>query len=221
MTLARDEVLHTIWGELDPFTNYPRNLYATDLQGWASNNPLLVDTVKIANCKLIVEIGVWKGGSVITMAETVKALSYNSAIVAVDTFLGAYDHWVQAEWFDHLRVVNGYPQLYHTFMTNICSKGLVEFVVPLPTDSLNAAAIFRHYSLLPGLVHIDAGHDYRAVSSDLEAWWAIVAPGGWLIGDDYHEQGAVWPEVRQAFQDFFKTKDIENYQGKCRIRKEN
>ncbi|MBV8523326.1 MAG: class I SAM-dependent methyltransferase, partial [Acetobacteraceae bacterium] len=52
------------------------------------------------------------------------------------------------------------------------------------------------------LVHLDGGHDYRSVMADLQAWWPLVRPGGILIGDDYNTNG-VWPEVRQAFDEFF------------------
>lgn len=35
------------------------------------------------------------------------------------------------------------------------------------------------------IVHIDAGHTYEDVKSDIEAWWPKVRPGGFLTGDDY------------------------------------
>ncbi len=31
------------------------------------------------------------------------------------------------------------------------------------------------------------------------AYWQLIVPGGFLVGDDYHEN---WPEVQQAAQDF-------------------
>jgi hypothetical protein len=50
-------------------------------------------------------------------------------------------------------------------------------------------------------------------------WWPLLAVGGILIGDDYHPNAESWPEVRRAFQDFFKTTEIENSGGKCLLRK--
>ena len=38
------------------------------------------------------------------------------------------------------------------------------------------------------LLHIDGNHSYEAAKADIEAWSAYVAPGGWIIIDDY-----VWP----------------------------
>jgi SAM-dependent methyltransferase len=34
-------------------------------------------------------------------------------------------------------------------------------------------------------VFLDGAHDYEAVRQDIEAWWRVVKPGGWLGGDDY------------------------------------
>lgn len=38
------------------------------------------------------------------------------------------------------------------------------------------------------LLHIDGNHDYRAVASDVARWAPKLAPGGWLVLDDY-----CWP----------------------------
>jgi len=70
------------------------------------------------------------------------------------------------------------------------------------------------------LIHLDAGHDYRSVTADLEAWWPLLRPGGILIGDDYNRDGAR-PEVRQAFDDFFGRRSLGfvDTEAKCLIRK--
>ena len=34
-------------------------------------------------------------------------------------------------------------------------------------------------------VFIDGDHSYDGVRADIEAWWPVVRPGGWLGGDDY------------------------------------
>ena len=75
--------------------------------------------------------------------------------------------------------------------------------------------------LTPGVVHLDGGHDYTAVSADLKLWWERLASGGILIGDDYFDRERLWPEVRQAFDDFFGrlALPLEHAGGKCRIRK--
>jgi hypothetical protein len=71
------------------------------------------------------------------------------------------------------------------------------------------------------LLHLDGGHDYGSVMADLQAWWPLVRRGGMLIGDDYNTNG-VWPEVRQAFDEFFSQHRLTPFEiapPKCRIRK--
>jgi hypothetical protein len=38
------------------------------------------------------------------------------------------------------------------------------------------------------VLHIDGNHDEAAVAEDFGLWSPLVAPGGWIIFDDYH-----WP----------------------------
>jgi cephalosporin hydroxylase len=46
---------------------------------------------------IVVEIGVWKGSSVITLASKMKELNLDGVVIAVDTWLGAWDHWTNEE----------------------------------------------------------------------------------------------------------------------------
>jgi hypothetical protein len=75
--------------------------------------------------------------------------------------------------------------------------------------------------VVPEVIHIDAGHDYKAVHSDLEMWWPLLKPGGILVGDDYKpESEGGFVDVRRAFDDFFGPLGlvpIENTGAKCRI----
>jgi len=38
------------------------------------------------------------------------------------------------------------------------------------------------------ILHVDGNHDFDAITRDLEMWTAHVAPGGWVVIDDY-----IWP----------------------------
>jgi predicted O-methyltransferase YrrM len=219
MTAKRNSIVSTVWNGKEPFDGAgPQG--PADFQGWASDHSYLKEAIQERRPSVVIEVGVWKGGSVLTMAEEMRRQELDSVIVAVDTWLGAWDHWLQPKWFEHLRFSGGYPTLYYTFASNVVSKGLQEFIVPLPLDSVNAAVILKHYNIDIDVIHLDGGHDFACVMADLRVWWPLLKPGGLLIGDDYHETGNVWPDVRRAFQTFFGSADIENVGGKCRLTKE-
>lgn len=217
MTTRRAELLELLWGGKDPFWERSRFRGRVDFQGWASAHPFLTRAIDETGARTVVEVGAWKGGSVITMASHLRDREMDGAVVAVDTWLGAWDHWLQPIWFEHLRFEAGYPTLFQTFAANIIESELTGHVVPLPLDSVNAAVVFKARNIRPDVVHIDAGHDYDAVMNDLRLWWPLLRSGGVLVGDDYHVSGDVWPSVREAFQSFFQTRDIEADGGKCYI----
>jgi len=217
---ARQRVIGLLWRGHDPLRDLPANLFAHDLQGWNSQHPYLSDTIATLRPSLIVEVGVWKGGSTVFMANELKKRAMPSAVVAIDTWLGSSEHWMGPSNAD-LSLLNGRPALYYKFLSNVIHTKVVDYVVPLPMDSLNAAQIFSALRLNPAMIHLDGGHDYDSVMADLCAWWPVLAPGGVLIGDDYFTNGW-WPTVQKAFDEFFSKLGlvpIENAEGKCRVRK--
>ena len=220
MTAIREEVLSSVWMGLEPFAS-PADPSRVDIQGWSSDNPYLTAAIDEVRPQIVIEIGAWKGASVITMAERIRELGLNGVVIAIDTWLGSWDHWLQNEWFSHLQFENGYPTLYRTFAANIAHTGLTQHVVPLPLDATSAANVLKSRGIRPEVLHIDGGNDFATVLNDLEHWWPILRPGGTLIGDDYHTSGEAWPGVRDAFHRFFHTDHIENAGGKCIVRKPN
>ena len=218
---TRSELVSRLWRGRDPFAAIPNGLYRPDRQGWGSNHPYLSQGIRRIRPAVAIEIGVWKGGSTITMASEMKALGIDGAVLSVDTWLGSSEHWVDERAAASLMLDAGYPRLFYTFCANILDAGLADHVVPLPIDSVNAAQIVKKLKISAQLIHIDGGHDYNSVLSDLREWWPVLTPGGLLIGDDYRH-GNDWPEVVAAFDDFFGALGLlplENADDKCRIMK--
>lgn len=218
---ARAKMIEAFWFGRDPFLGFPLAEHPTDVQGWNSDHPYLGRAIREARPRIVVEIGVWKGASVMTMAAEAKRLGLDCAVIALDTWLGSSEHW-SAEGHEAMRMLHGYPRLFHTFMANVVESGLQDYVVPLPIDSLNGLQLFRQRRIRPDVIHIDAGHDYGSASADLANWWEILAAGGLLVGDDYFADGSLWPEVRQAFDDFFARTPHAGFvheAGKCLVRK--
>jgi len=74
-------------------------------------------------------------------------------------------------------------------------------VVVKRARSLDAAASFADESL--DWVYIDADHAYEGVKRDLEAYFRVVKPGGFIAGDDYgHVDRWFGDGVRQAVDEF-------------------
>ncbi len=194
-----NEVRTKLWRGRNPFTGLPQRLYQLDEKGWGSHHPYLSEGVRQIRPRIIVEVGVWKGGSTIFMAKTQRELGLDAVVIAVDTWLGCMQHWENPDWFEDLNIGHGYPQLYYTFAANIVANKLEDYVVPVPMDSVNAREWVSNRGIAVDMIHIDGGHDYTSVMSDLTQWWQVLRPGGLFVGDDYDP---AWPDVIRATDDF-------------------
>ena len=219
---ARSTLIDRLWNGNDPFGAFPKGLFRPDLQGWNSHHRYLAEAIAEIRPQTVVEIGVWKGVSSIHMANLLKQQGIDGAVIAIDTWLGASDHWTHPDWFSSLLVEYGQPMMMRTFMANVMESNAQDVIVPLPLDSVNAAEVLKAYGVQIDMLHIDAGHEYGSVIADLRAWWPLLRSGGILIGDDYYE-GPEWPGLRRAFDEFFGELGIaaplENCDAKCRIKK--
>ena len=166
-------------------------------QGWNGVHHALRRLAFTAREPIVLDVGVWKGESTITIASAMRDARINGCVIAIDTFLGSVEHW------HHHGVMftrsAGLPNLYRTFLSNICSLGLQSYVVPLPQTSSAAVQILTALSLEVSGVHIDASHDYQDVLRDAIDYRNILSVGGVLIGDDYDPS---WPGVVRAVHDF-------------------
>jgi len=222
---TRQRILEQLLFGRDPLKDFPADKSRTDLQGWHSQHPYLTRAIDEVRPSIVVEVGVWKGASVVTMAKEIERLKLDAVVIAIDTWLGSSEHYLWEKFIPDLDFEFGYPRLYHKFAANICNEGLQDQVVPLPLDSINGFQLLKARGIRPDVLHIDAGHDYLSVMGDLKAWWPQLSPGGVLIGDDYFKSFlgmGKWPEVRQAFDEFFAATPhtkFESGDGKCYVGK--
>lgn len=166
-----------------------------EIQGWNGTHPSLAHLAATAAQKVVVDVGVWKGQSTITMAAAMKDAQLDSCVIAIDTFLGSVEHWGAGL---HGRY-HGLPDLYQTFLENVFYRGVTDYVVPLPQTSTNAAVILQALGISAAVIHVDASHRYADVMQDAEHYWHLLGEGGFLIGDDYND---IWPDVIQAAGEF-------------------
>ena len=176
-----------IWERFTP------SVAADEAQGWNGNHPSLQRLAGSVGDAVVIDVGVWKGQSTITMARAMKDAGIDGCVIGIDTFLGSAEHWDRARSL--FRRWNGFPDIYQSFLTNVYNAGLTGYIVPMPQTSANAAIILRQSRVVASVIHIDAAHEYEAVLKDAQDYWTILAPGGYLIGDDYHP---TWPGVVRA-----------------------
>src|SRR5687768_5229089 len=93
--------------ERSPYEDFDATPHPDDVQGWGSDDPLLVEAIHALRPARICEVGSWKGRSAINMAKAVKSLGLNTEIVCVDTWLGSPEHWLrrnEPEFYASLRI---------------------------------------------------------------------------------------------------------------------
>lgn len=177
-----------------------------DRQGWNSEHPAFEEIIHNIRPDIVIDVGVWKGASTILLADLLKRHNVPGAVIGVDTFLGNLEHWDRTSGFAGLMPYRfGRPLLYEQFLSNVVRAEAYDRIVPLPQTTTIAALLLAKIGVQAGLIHIDASHDYEDVLNDARLYWDILAPGGFLIGDDYNQD---WPAVIEAADEFAAEKGV-------------
>ena len=157
-----------------------------DLQGWESEDSIFEYILQDIKPSTVVEVGSWKGASVIHMAKVARRLGLETKFICVDTWLGCNDLlWLEDEWRSSLLLRHGYPSMFRQFIFNLIANKVVDDVFPLPMTSSCAFQVLKKLQIRPDAIYIDAGHEEEEVTTDLKLYHELLAPGGWLFGDDY------------------------------------
>lgn len=207
MAQVRDRLFRGV----NPYDNFVYDESNVDLQGWGSNHPILTWGIEQFSPATVIEVGSWKGCSAITMATAMKQCGCHGEIICVDTWLGSPEHWLgtgdSQSWWDSLKIKNGMPTLYETFLTNVISTGLESYITPLPLPSSAAFAVLHELNVKADLIYVDAGHDYSSVLQDITYYWHLLKPDGCMILDDY----IGWPGVTEAVHHFVQKHNLALY----------
>jgi len=100
----------------------------------------------------------------------------------------------------------------------LCEKHRAEFynraaalgVSVLHTDTVAAARLFGHRTI--DIVFVDADHSYKGVKADIESWFPMIAPGGWIGGHDYRNVDPRFRGVDEAVDQIFTRVETDaNY----------
>lgn len=208
----------------NPYYGFDCSAIKSDLQGWGGHYEFFEQMIMLSRPELIVEVGTWKGKSAIAMGQIVNKLAFstnvddllysgvrNAKIVCVDTWLGATEMWDKKDdvkRYLSLKLKNGYPQLYYTFLTNVVVAGLQTRIIPFPQTSTNAARHLAKNNVKAGLIYVDGSHEYEDVKQDLKSYFPLLAKGGILFGDDYCKY---WGGVIKAVDEFAEENNLRLY----------
>lgn len=186
-----------------------------DYQGWNGIHPCLATLNTSFSYQVIVDLGVWKGQSTITLSKILKDNNLKGSVIAVDTFLGSPEHHDMGLF---KRMPGGRPDIYETFLNNIWENNLQDYVVPLPQTTVCASYILKNKNIKPTFVHVDAAHEYEEVLRDIEEYYELMEVGGIMVCDDYIEG---WPGVVKAVNEFSSKNKIKVFTNfpKCIFQK--
>ena len=131
-----------------------------------------------------IEIGVYRGGSLSYLAETVKRSGKLIKLWGVDNFSENYQLGKESAltYSKAIEALSPYSDI----------------VTLIKTDSVEAAKKFPTGYF--DFIFIDACHEYEAVLEDIKAWYPKLKIGGIIAGHDYFEEYA---GVSQAVNEFF------------------
>ncbi|MBD9525360.1 MULTISPECIES: class I SAM-dependent methyltransferase [Paracoccus] len=195
------QLIDSIYGE-NIYTSFDGSGFEQDLQGWGGHQ-FLLKVIQELRPRLIIEVGVWKGRSALAMADKLKELHLSTPIICIDTWLGAQEHF-QTRFRPDMNRKAGWPRLYEQFLFNVIDRKHQDIVVPLPVSSLAAAQMLRKMDVKADLIHIDAGHGYLEVRSDIDAFWPLLSEDGVVVFDDY----GGWAGVTRAVNEFAAEKAL-------------
>jgi predicted O-methyltransferase YrrM len=137
---------------------------------------------------LFVEIGSFRGGSAIFMAQHMRD---DVVFYTVDPFI-PFEVW-------------GVATDYDLFLKNI--EPYKDKISHLKMTSLEAAKYFNDGEV--DFVFIDAAHDYDNVKADIAAWLPKLKPDGILAGHDYcANYPGVIKAVKEAGFDYYLMGDV-------------
>jgi hypothetical protein len=152
-----------------------------DVEGWCDFRDLYTAFAKkLQDGDVFVEVGAWKGQSIIHLAQRLQDQEKTVKIYAVDTFSGDSD--------------TGFADVFKQFDANAQAAGCGRNITAVALPSIMGATGFDDASLAG--VFIDAAHDYDSVSADLKAWFPKVKEGGIFAGHDIDS-----PDVQRALDD--------------------
>lgn len=134
--------------------------------------------------KVLVELGTWKGHSIMYLAQKLKEQNYEFKLFGVDLFDESPIHENRGN--EYLK-----PQmqfLWEVYNQNLIRKNVRDVVKDIKKNSWESANEFEDESV--DFVFIDADHKYESVVKDIQSWLPKIKKGGMISGHDFTQPSA-------------------------------
>lgn len=134
--------------------------------------------------KVLVELGTWKGHSIMYLAQKLKEQNYEFKLYGVDLFDESLIH--ENGGNEYLK-----PQmqfLWEIYNENLIRKNVRDLVTDIKKNSWESAYEFDDESV--DFVFIDADHKYESVVKDIQSWLPKIKKGGMISGHDFTQPSA-------------------------------
>ena len=147
--------------------------------------------------RVLVELGTWKGHSIMYLAKKLKQQNYDFELYGVDLFDDSKIH--EFEGNEYLEPQIKY--LWDVYNENLVRSNVREVVKDIKKNSWEAANEFEDESV--DFIFIDADHKYESVVKDIQAWLPKLKVGGVMSGHDFTQPTAgVKKAVEELLPDF-------------------
>lgn len=165
---------------------------------------------KQSNAKLCVEIGVFKGSSLLYFAEGLRLTS--GKVIGIDPYqLDAFKNKINASknkienekisnliykvLFTEQKILD---DIYENLIKIIIDNDLSDVISIVRDKSENYCCNLSSESV--DILHIDGNHDEENVSKDIINYLPLVKKGGYIIMDDEN-----WPGVKNAIKNYLQS----------------
>jgi predicted O-methyltransferase YrrM len=143
-----------------------------------------------------VEIGVWKGHSIVYLGGLLNEREVN---------IHAVDLWGETYKYTDGPLKQQKEHVLEIFRQNVKNANLKNKINEIQKISWEASGDFDDESV--DFVFIDADHTYESVVKDINSWLPKVRKGGMISGHDYFNPCGVKQAVDEKFGDRVKTYD--------------
>jgi predicted O-methyltransferase YrrM len=152
--------------------------------GWCSLEKAnsLVAIIVALRPRVVVELGVWMGGSAIPMALALKAVG-SGQLVAIDAWsaemsVAGQELEIHRKWWETVGE-RGHSHAFEVFLSRLRKHGIRPGRCTVRRQRTNEAVV----PPLIDLLHHDANHGPQVVD-DIERWTPAIRVGGMLVLDD-------------------------------------